>query len=773
MISSRSVLVLAALCALAFGGCTGSDGLAGMDGMDGVDGMDGIDGTPGTPGMDGMPAVSVGSIMGTVADLTGAALADVSITSDPATVTVTSDATGAFAFIDVPVGAYSLIATLPGFEDFTLVAVGVAGGSTTNVSLALTPGGTAPGTIGGTVLMANGDPLAGATVTVDGGTATATTAADGTFALADVTPGFVFIQATPPDPALFLPGETRRSVYVRAGTSVMGVEIRVSGRPSDAATYVGSTACATCHGATVTAEHASAHYRSLTPDSSRIINPELFPAVGGTVATGQTGLDPAGGATMVAIYACQNTSGVYSFKFGGTADCTVLTDGTLVPVAGTYGGEGDGGVDDVPNLGTWKQRFFARLDDVPAAAGWVYTAGRDLDWLIIPAQITQSGDGGARWGGYHGNDWTNRGRTFSRKCAGCHVVDLDIEWDAAGLVTSFGYRELNIGCETCHGPGSDHVAAPGATRANNIVSSRNLTAEAMNGACGMCHAADAGSSVDPSGWFGYPYNAGNAALVGGGLYVPGVYDPADYVRGYGVARADGGGFDAWPDARHGMAHRQQVPMLAASVHGNNPYLRLTCADCHNTHTLFQGPAEHVIGTGTGAFEFTTPTFDDNVLCLSCHATHGPYAGVSTEDVAVAFLAAGGAVSHGGTAMALSDYTNDEILTSMISLNNGVGGHMGDEVGMALAAYEPLNDAMPVGRCASCHMPRTAKSGGWTTGLDALGRTALVEGDQGSHVFDVVWPAQSAALRRMSGGSDTNIMPNSCGGCHEGARLSGN
>jgi len=102
----------------------------------------------------------------------------------------------------------------------------------------------------------------------------------------------------------------------------------------------------------------------------------------------------------------------------------------------------------------------------------------------------------------------------------------------------------------------------------------------------------------------------------------------------------------------------------------------------------------------------------------------------------------------------------------------VGEHMQDEVSMGVAAYRPLDDAMPVGRCTSCHMPKVAKSGGWATGPDAVGASALVEGDQGSHVFDVIWPADSAVLKKATGGTDSDIMPNSCGSCHEAARLSG-
>jgi len=336
----------------------------------------------------------------------------------------------------------------------------------------------------------------------------ATTLGDGSYTLMDVAAGPVFVTAPPSDPSQFLPSETLHAAFVVGGLSITADDITVSGRPSDSATYSGADTCTACHSAISTAEHTSAHYRSLTPDASRIIAPELFPSVGGTEVTGVSGKDPQDGTTTVDIYACQNSAGVYSFKFGGAANCTA-EDGTLVTVVGTYGGEGDGGLGGAPNVGVWKQRFFAALASVPVTASWTYTEGKDLDRLIIPVQITQSGDGVPKWGGYHGNDWTSRGRTFAKKCSGCHNDGLEITWDASNYITSFAYSDFNIGCEVCHGPGSEHIAEPTATKAD---------------------------------------------------------------KGYGVSSEDGGGNHTWPDGLHGKAHRQQEPMLNASVHGNNPYL---------------------------------------------------------------------------------------------------------------------------------------------------------------------------------------------------------
>ncbi len=730
-------------------------------------GCKGDKGDPGTPGTD---AADQGTISGTVKDSSGNAIANATVITTPSTSSAMTSGTGSFTISNVQIGVYTLTATAPGYSG-TLAGVGVAGGATTLVSVVVSPAagvGTITGTVKNTATPAVAIP--GVTVSVQGQAASATTGSTGAFTLTNVSSGFVFLSATPSG-TTYLPGETRSAINVAAAGTVSGVNITLSARPGDAAIFVGGAACAGCHAAISTDEATAAHYHSITPDTSRMISASLWPAVGATVTTTITALSPTDGVTMVSVSLCQNTAGAYSMKFGGTASDCAVADGTFVPVSGTYGGEGDGGIGNVPNLGKFKQRYLARLADVPFASSWSYTTAADKarDFLILPVQITQSGDGAPKFGGYHGTDWTAQGRTFSRACAGCHNTGMSITWDATTMITSYDYKDLNITCERCHGPGSLH-AGTGGNRANNIINPLYLTADAERQVCGQCHAADAGKSFDPDGAFGYAYNAANASALGGGIYVPGVYDLADYIKGLGVTMANGGGFDAWPDGLHGKAHRQQFPELAASVHANNPFVKLTCSSCHDTHNLVQGPKAFTTTSGANTYVFTKPTFKNNVLCLGCHATHGDYADLTKDDIAALFFDAGGAVSKDGTA---STFTAAQIAAAKGKIASSVGNHMQEHVSMGVAAYNPLNDAIPTGRCQSCHMPKTGKSGGYTTGLDANGASALVEGDQGSHKFDVIWPAQSAALKKLTGGADTDIMPNSCGKCHVGARLSGN
>jgi mono/diheme cytochrome c family protein len=601
--------------------------------------------------------------------------------------------------------------------------------------------------------------------------------------------GFIFLSVAPPAGGEHLAGENRSAIYLGDGGTVADADLTIASRPGDTATYQGTSVCLGCHTSitpSITTDYGmAAHGRSVTgetsgapaPGTARMLDSSkaLFPAVDGTVTISFQALDPTDPSytAMGPVYLCQNTTaGNYSMQFGGTS-CGV--GGTDVPISGTYGGEGDGGIDDQPNLGVFKQRFLAKLADVPVTAGWTdYTTGKDKDYLILPVQVTQSGSGAPKLEAYKNDIWCKRDRTFSRACAGCHVVGLQITFDATTFnIKTYGWANntetasQNVGCESCHGPGSEHAAGGNPLK---IINPKYLTADGLRQVCGQCHAADDGKSKNPDGKFGYAWNESHHGDLGGGVFVPGVYDLTDFIKGFGVPSAQGGGFNAWPDGRHGKAHRQQFAMLALSVHTNNPYEKLACADCHNVHSTVQGPAAAVREDGADTFVFHGLTFDNNSLCLSCHAGYGEFASLTKEDVAKLHFADGGSVDKNATTNVA--YTSGETTAAKALIGATVSQHMQDQAGMGLAAYDPTNDAMPVGRCSSCHMPRTGKSGGWLNGVDGSGKSALIEGDEGSHVFDIIWPGESSALKKPSGGVDTDIMPNSCGSCHEAARLSG-
>src|SRR5262249_54076844 len=54
--------------------------------------------------------------------------------------------------------------------------------------------------------------------------------------------------------------------------------------------------------------------------------------------------------------------------------------------------------------------------------------------------------------------WTGRNQTWNYMCAECHSTNLRKNYDLAKDSYATTWSEINVSCESCHGPGSNHVA---------------------------------------------------------------------------------------------------------------------------------------------------------------------------------------------------------------------------------------------------------------------------------------------------------------------------
>ncbi|QIL89587.1 hypothetical protein GNX18_07345 [Microbulbifer sp. SH-1] len=53
--------------------------------------------------------------------------------------------------------------------------------------------------------------------------------------------------------------------------------------------------------------------------------------------------------------------------------------------------------------------------------------------------------------------WTGINQNWNFQCADCHSTNLQKNYDMASGTFATRWSELNVGCESCHGPGSQHV----------------------------------------------------------------------------------------------------------------------------------------------------------------------------------------------------------------------------------------------------------------------------------------------------------------------------
>ncbi len=743
----------------------------------GCEGDDGAQGPAGPAGPPGDDAADTGTISVTIAS-GGLPVAGATITTEPATTSVDTDANGEASLTGVPIGVYDVLATISGTNvEVSESSVNVAAGAITNVAFTVSG---LPGMVTGKVLAPDGTPLEGATVSTPA-SAPVTTDANGDFMLDSVVREFISVE--PPPGTTFLPGGTRYSV-----TPGDTVEIVLSGGPEVDAEFLSSDVCILCHGSTepglVAAWQNSGHFRVVerSLDEMDTTGWPDDPGAGACSAWFETGVlanDPSEPKSStpshnVYIRTCNDDPELrFEALVDGNDDGPDMITDVLVPVYATYGGPGSasgelavlqdrGEAEDLH--GTWKQRYMFSIADLgscstlnpegtftknpkPDFVMWDTTQTCE-DMLILPVQYNQRTD---EWVSYHTNDWYTQGRTYSKKCSGCHEAGVKVT-AVDGNVTEYEAVDYRIGCEKCHGPGGSHVS--GAGDPNLIINPAYMTAKAGRETCGQCHSRGS----EPLGVFGFPWRSDVAEFDGnfvGGLHTLD-FDAVESPAGYYLQKPG-----LWPTG-YSVQHHQQYNDFLKSSHIDNPFEVLTCHDCHSPHSARGGPFQFERADAEGNdFVFTDNqrSLVSNVVCLNCHATQGPFSEVSLDDVATYHISRGGSVEKNGTPLAPTSSELDAI-EDMIA--TAVKAHNGSVAGMPFAPYLPEQSHIPenyslgegpVGRCAACHMTKTAKSATWF--VDSEGRT--IEGDASNHRFDIV---------EIQPNTD---QPNTCGSCHESFR----
>jgi hypothetical protein len=481
--------------------------------------------------------------------------------------------------------------------------------------------------------------------------------------------------------------------------------------------YLGSELCLMCHNGRVavnmaswrTTQHASTYIRpmaqwALVPGKGVLAN-----------STGGKSDDFLAGLDFNKISSAFDAYKPNAPKLGVQNGTYTITIGPLtMPVIFTLQWRGP--------TGAWEQLFCVRVpvtDSQSGKTGAVYSSPlfytTDAGWEAYAPEAWYNDQGQPRFGTTTVTaDVMSVGESHDQNCVGCHATGVRSmaqnaqgEWVFSGFsavayspdnpsyfdYTGDGTAEvMNVGCESCHGPGLAHVLGNGNKAA--IVNPANLDAHAANEVCGQCHSVIA--SAD--GNFGWAYDA----KTNQGWY-PGSKIPLQsYVQ-------DAGAY--WPDNKTGM-DTSQYPELNESVKTTNSFHPVRCTECHDAMTATSNNAQIVDSISAGGVSIATNTAN-NTLCLSCHATHGSFANITTGQVA--------------------DYANQS-----------------DAIGKVVSQhthhpYAPER-IMGLSRCTQCHMAMTQ-------GPDAA---LALHG----HTFEAI-PPQKTLKYQDAGG-----MPSSCAlSCH--------
>jgi hypothetical protein len=207
-------------------------------------------------------------------------------------------------------------------------------------------------------------------------------------------------------------------------------------------------------------------------------------------------------------------------------------------------------------------------------------------------------------------------------CAGCHLTGWERYQDKSTgqyLVRAVNdpagdmnidddpeLDEINIGCESCHGPGSEHVA--GAGRTGFIVNPKYLSAERSSVLCGRCHDRRQGYGGPTVGYTQAVNEASEMARPGISRHEL-ITKFTDPVKKGPTMRGGGREDNIWPDDVHSNKPHQQYADFLKSKMYRNDRLLVTCSDCHDMH----GNAPYT------RFLIHDPDNAASPLCQRCHA----------------------------------------------------------------------------------------------------------------------------------------------------------
>ncbi len=367
----------------------------------------------------------------------------------------------------------------------------------------------------------------------------------------------------------------------------------------------------------------------------------------------------------------------------GKSGYRVTIAGTTYEVNWTLGG-----------TGVWKQRYMTQI-------------GNSI--YILPIQFNEKTQD---WVPYHPATWydsNNQARaeipkadSYERRCVGCHSVNPVVSFDETTGEWTAQVTERNIGCEACHGPGSEHAMTTDKTKIINPEDDLTDKDRKLE-VCGECHGRGSSTATIGGKNLGFPYSD-----------TEGAFQPGKVLADFYTQTTSSSNF--WPNVepygRNSKSHHQQYLDFLTSAHYSNPFEEIQCWTCHDPHGNTTGEfllRDKLVEDGV---EIATDN-DNNTLCLACHAEFEPFELISKEMVA-----------------------------------NPTGANL-DTIKAVVEAhtkhsYDPTGSG--ASRCSKCHDPKVAKS--------------AIEYDIHSHSFWVLSPEQTLAYQSEGG------VPNSCAvSCH--------
>jgi len=228
--------------------------------------------------------------------------------------------------------------------------------------------------------------------------------------------------------------------------------------------------------------------------------------------------------------------------------------------------------------GHWDQRYLTRIDN---------------DYYVLPKLWSVQSK---KWRPYSTYGWQRR--PYSRYCVGCHSVGFD--------PATREIEEHSVGCESCHGPGGEHVEKPLKT---NIVNPKRLSVKRSEEVCASCHVR--GKDLTGEYWFPVGWKPGED--------LANYLVPLDKKEGESDHDAIHRLWDKWKSDREAQARaRCEVCGIHQSVkpQGEQMSVNALCTRCHEYQDRFSQHTRHNSQTRIG--------------CSDCHEQKSPEANENKE-----------------------------------------------------------------------------------------------------------------------------------------------